>query len=232
MGGGGRAALSVRDQVLDMAAEKLDVPRDELRLEDWTVRRGNESWPLAPMIMGVYGGTGFEFSADGYHKQANDHHAPLETKSVFWEIGWAAAEVEVDRETGLVQVTRLVVSGDAGRAINKLICRGQDEGAAVMGLGQALFETMIYDGTRLVNGDALHYRVPLAEDLPLDFRAITQEQGRGPGPFGAKGMGEGAMLPVAPAIANAIADAVGARVTALPLTPERILCALDGASGS
>ena len=85
---------------------------------------------------------------------------------------------------------------------------------------------MIYDGSRLVNGDALTYRVPLADDLPEDFRSITQEQGHGPGPFGAKGMGEGGMLPVASAIANAIYDAVGVRLTELPLSPERVLAAL------
>jgi CO/xanthine dehydrogenase Mo-binding subunit len=88
---------------------------------------------------------------------------------------------------------------------------------------------MIYDGTRLVNGEALHYRVPLAEDLPAHFETITQEQGHGPGPFGAKGMGEGAMLPVASAIANAVADACGARVLSLPITPEKVLAALDAA---
>lgn len=224
-----RAATAVRDQILAFAAEDLGVPAADLALEDWTIRHGNAAHPLAPMIMHTYGGTGFEFTGDGYHKQKNDHMAPLETQSVFWEIGWAGAEVEVDRETGRVVVTRLVVSGDAGRAINKLICRGQDEGAAVMGLGQTLFERMIHDGTRLVNGEALHYRVPLAEDLPADFRAITQEQGHGPGPFGAKGMGEGAMLPVASAVANAVADAVGVRIMELPVTPERVLAALDAA---
>jgi len=222
-----RAAQSVRDQVLQMAAEELGTTPDALRLDNWTVLHGNEAKPLAPIIMGRYGGTGFEFTGEGYHKQPNDHHAPLETKSVFWEIGWAAVDLSVDRETGQVFVHKLVVSGDAGRAIHKLVCRGQDEGAALMGLGQALFERMIYHGTHLVNGEALTYRVPLAEDLPETFTAITQEQGHGPGPFGAKGMGEGAMLPIAPAIANAIEDAVGVRITELPITPERVLAALD-----
>lgn len=221
-----RASESVRDQVLDFAAAELGVDAFTLKLENWTVRLGNQSHPLVPMIMKAFGGTGFEFTGDGYHKQKNDHAAPLETKSVFWEIGWAGAEVEVDEETGKLTVTRLVVSGDAGRAIHKLICRGQDEGAAVMGLAQALFERMVYDGTRLVNGEALHYRVPLAEDLPSHFESITQEQGHGPGPFGAKGMGEGAMLPIASAIANAVADAVGVRITELPITPERVSAAL------
>jgi CO/xanthine dehydrogenase Mo-binding subunit len=126
-----------------------------------------------------------------------------------------------------VKLLRLVVSGDAGRAINPRTCRGQDEGSAVMGLGQSLFERMIYDENgQLVNGDALFYRVPLAEDLPQDFRSILQQQGHGAGPFGAKGMGEGTMLPVASAIANAIEDAVGVRITELPITAERVLRAL------
>jgi CO/xanthine dehydrogenase Mo-binding subunit len=107
------------------------------------------------------------------------------------------------------------------------VCRGQDEGAAVMGLGQALFEGMQYEGPVLANLAAAKYRVPLASDLPDRFRSITQEQGHGPGPFGSKGIGEGGLLPVAPAIANAIEDAVGVRITSLPLTPEKVLAALE-----
>ena len=142
---------------------------------------------------------------------------------MFWEIGWAAAEVEVDPETGRVEVLQLVVSGDAGKVVNKLGCRGQDEGAAVFGLAQALFEELRYDDDgQLLNGEALLYRVPLAEDIPQRFFSITQEQGHGAGPFGTKGMGEGGMLPIAPAIAQAIADATGAQLTSLPMTPERV----------
>ena len=95
-----------------------------------------------------------------------------------------------------------------------------------MGLGQSLFETMIYDGTCLVNGEALAYQVPMASDLPEKFVSITQEQGHGPGPFGSKGMGEGGMLPVASAIANAVYNAVGVRITELPLSPDRVKKAL------
>jgi CO/xanthine dehydrogenase Mo-binding subunit len=86
---------------------------------------------------------------------------------------------------------------------------------------------MLYDGTELVNGTGMSYRLPLATDVPDGFVSVLQEQGHGPGPFGAKSLGEGCMLPVASAIANAIEDAIGARVTALPLTPERVLAALD-----
>ena len=179
------------------------------------------------MIMRYYGGTGFEFPGEGYHKAEMDHEAPLETQCVAWEYGWGAAEVEVDEQTGLIKVLQLVVSGDAGRAINPAVCRGQDEGSAVMGLGGALFETMLYDGATLANGNALTYRVPLATDLPDNFVSILQEQGHGPGPFGSKGVGEGCMLPVASAIANAVEDAIGVRVTEMPLTPERVLAAID-----
>lgn len=223
-----RAATAVRDQVLGFAAAQTGAPPETLRLEDWHIIRGNERLPLGPMIMRHYGGTGFEFTADGFFKPEADHQAPLEAQCVYWEIGWAAAEVEVDRGTGQFTVTQLVVAGDAGRAINPMLCRGQDEGSAIMGYAQAIFETMRYDcDGQLLNGDPLHYRVPLAEDLPARFTTLTLEQGHGPGPFGAKGLGEGAMLPVAAAIANALHDAVGIRITELPLTPERVLRALD-----
>ncbi|MBY0337232.1 MAG: xanthine dehydrogenase family protein molybdopterin-binding subunit [Acetobacteraceae bacterium] len=225
-----RAATAVRDQVLAFAAGQLGCDAAELRLEDWHILRGNERLPLAPMVMRHFGGTGFEFTADGFFKPEADHHAPLEARCVYWEIGWAAAQVAVDEGTGQVTVEQLVVAGDAGRAINPLLCKGQDEGSAVMGFGQAMFETMRFDAQgNLLNGEPLLYRVPLAEDLPGRLVAITLEQGHGPGPFGAKGLGEGAMLPVAPAIANAVQDATGARVTELPISPERVLRALDAA---
>jgi CO/xanthine dehydrogenase Mo-binding subunit len=224
-----RAAERVRSEILAFAASALRCDVRELELDDWHAVRNGERHPLVPMILHEFGGTGFEFSADGYSKAALDPRAPLESPCVFWEIGWAAVDVEVDVETGKVTVHQLVVSGDAGKAINPLICRGQDEGAAVMGLAQALFERIEYRDGHLLNSDPLDYRVALAEDLPASFVSITQEQGHGPGPFGAKGMGEGAMLPIAAAVANAVDDAVGARVTRLPITPERVLEALGAA---
>ena len=221
-----RAALDLKSKILNFAAEQLKCNIEEINLENWTIRKGNETIPLIPMIMGFYGGTGFEFSGEGFHKSPNSHLAPLEAPCVFWEYGWGAADVTVDIETGQIIVNKLVVSGDAGKAINLNVCRGQDEGAAVMGLGQSLFETMIYDKTDLVNGDPLSYKVPLARDLPKNFVSITQEQGHGPGPFGSKGMGEGGILPIASAIANAVYNAVGIRLTELPMSPDRVKKAL------
>ena len=149
---------------------------------------------------------------------------------MFWEIGWG--EVEVDTETGKLDIVKLVASGDTGRSLNPLVCKGQEDGAALMGLAQTLFERMIYraDGA-LLNGEALTYRVPLAEDLPREFVTITQEQGHGPGPFGAKGAGEATILPIASAVANAVHDAIGVRITELPITPVKILEGLHAAQG-
>ncbi|HEY6493728.1 MAG TPA: xanthine dehydrogenase family protein molybdopterin-binding subunit [Trebonia sp.] len=221
------AAERVHRQVLEFAAQSLGIPVERLGLRDWHVLDREREYPLPPMIRKAFGGTGFEFTADGRYRPEPSAQTPFETACACWEISWAAAEVKVDAETGKVDVLQLVVSGDAGKVINHLGARGQDEGAAVMGLGQALFEELRYEGTDLLNGEALNYRVPMAEDVPASFVSITQEQGHGPGPHGAKGLGEGGMLPVPPAIAAAIADAVGAQLTGLPMTPERVLAALD-----
>ncbi|MFG3313190.1 xanthine dehydrogenase family protein molybdopterin-binding subunit [Streptomyces albidoflavus] len=221
------AAEDARDRILTFAASRLGCAPEALELVDWGVRKdGGETVPLPSLVAPVFGGTGYEFTGEGFFKAPNSAEAPLESPCVFWEIGWAGAEVEVDPDTGKVTVLKLVASGDVGRAVNKLVCRGQDEGSALMGYAQALFEEMRYDNGVLVNGEALEYRVPMAEDLPGQFVSITQEQGHGPGPFGSKGAGEGPMVPIAAAVANAVHDAVGARVRTLPLTPERVFHAL------
>ncbi|MPY99400.1 MAG: molybdopterin-dependent oxidoreductase [Actinophytocola sp.] len=167
------------------------------------------------------------FDASGHFEVTPDADAPLGEKCFFWEPGWGGAEVEVDSETGRVRVRRLVVCGDAGRMINPELCHGQESGSAIMGLAQALVEHRMYAHGALATHDPLSYRVTTFTDLPDELDLMVQEQGHGPGPFGAKGYGEGGMLVVAAAIANAVQDAVGARVTDLPLTPERVLHALD-----
>lgn len=224
-----RAAERVRADILEFAATELACDASELRLENWQIVRGDERKPMPALIGAAFGGTGFEFSADGYFKAPLDHNAPLESPCMFWEIGWGAVDVEVDPGTGKIIVHKLVVSADAGKALNPLVCRGQDVGAAVMGLAQGLFEQMVFQDGHLLNADPLDYRIALAEDIPRDFVAITQQQGHGPGPFGSKGMGEGGMLPIAAAIANAVHDAIGVRITALPVSPQRVIDALDAA---
>jgi CO/xanthine dehydrogenase Mo-binding subunit len=140
---------------------------------------------------------------------------------VFWEVCVGAAEVEVDPETGFVRLRRTATCADVGRAINPQLVERQDEGATLQGIGNALFEEMVYEDGLLLNDTLLDYRVPSFEDLPDEMTCVIVENGDGPGPYGAKGCGEGALAAVPAAIVNALADA-GVPMTELPLTPERV----------
>jgi CO/xanthine dehydrogenase Mo-binding subunit len=146
-------------------------------------------------------------------------------------VGVAAqvAEVEVDRETGKVEVKRLVCAQDVGFAINPMSVEGQIEGAASQGIGYALSEEYVFDENgRLLNPDLMDFRLPTALDCP-EFEVVLIEEQRDGGAFGAKGAGEPGLVPTAPAIANAIFDAVGVRMRTLPITPGRLCRELHGA---
>jgi CO/xanthine dehydrogenase Mo-binding subunit len=140
---------------------------------------------------------------------------------VFWEVCVGAAEVEVDPDTGVVNVRRTATVADVGRAINPQLVERQDEGATLQGIGNALFEEIVYEDGLLMNDSLLDYRVPRFEDLPGEMTCVIVENGDGPGPYGAKGCGEGALAAVPAAIVNALADA-GVPMNELPLTPERV----------
>ncbi len=152
--------------------------------------------------------------------------APVGTGShaegpVFWEVCVGAAEVEVDPDTGFVRVRRTATAADVGRAINPQLVERQDEGATLQGLGNALFEEMVYEDGLLLNDSLLDYRIPSFEDLPDEMTCVIVENGDGPGPVRAKGCGEGALAAVPAAVVNALADA-GVPMTTPPLTPERV----------
>jgi CO/xanthine dehydrogenase Mo-binding subunit len=140
--------------------------------------------------------------------------------------GAHAIEVAVDTETGEVTVLKSVGAHDVGLAINPDAVAGQIEGGAAQGHGYALSEEMIYREGRLMTPSLSEYLIPTAMDMPR-VRAIILESRSGLGPFGAKGIGEPSHTPVAAAIANAVADAIGVRVHELPITPEKIVAALQ-----
>jgi CO/xanthine dehydrogenase Mo-binding subunit len=145
--------------------------------------------------------------------------------------GSQAADVEVDEATGEVTVRGLAACYDVGRAINRNSVEGQMEGGAAMGLGYALLEEdRVADGVT-ATPNLMTYLIPTSLDVP-DVTTIVLESGEGMGPWGARGIGEPAMVPTAPAIANAIRDAVGVRLTRLPMTPERLWRAMHGARRS
>ena len=145
----------------------------------------------------------------------------------FWMIGGTGIELEVDTETGHVNVTKVVNVADAGRPLNPKIVETQLSGAAVMQLGFTLFESMEFDNGQVTNASLADYKIPGIHDMPAIMENHMVGADQKTGPFGAKGVGESATFGLSPAIANAIEDAVGVRLTELPLTPEAVFRALN-----
>jgi CO/xanthine dehydrogenase Mo-binding subunit len=222
------AARDVAAQLFAIAADAWGVPPQDCWLEGGAVVAGDRRMTLAEGIQRFFRDADGELIGRGYSRPTPGT-AALGAVSTFWEVGIGGVRVVVDRETGAIEIHHLATVADAGRVVNRQGVEGQDLGAAMMGLGPALFEELVYDGDQLLNPSLVDYRLPLFTDLPGEFDSIIVEGGMGPGPGGAKGVAEGGGLPVAPAIANALAAATGVRITALPLTPERVWRALRAA---
>jgi CO/xanthine dehydrogenase Mo-binding subunit len=155
--------------------------------------------------------------------------SPLGSSSLFYEVGHGGAEVTVDEDTGEVHLLRYVSLADVGFALNPTCAEGQDEGAVMMGVGHTLFEELEFTDGEPTNTNLFGYRLPRAADVPAKFHTLFLESHDGPGPHGAKGVGEGGVIPVAPAVANAVYQATGVRIRELPMTPERVWRALRDA---
>jgi CO/xanthine dehydrogenase Mo-binding subunit len=221
-----RASRDAREQLLAAAASVLGAEAAEVTLQEGKLTARGKSLALRDVMRRCFGEAEGEIIGRGYYKVPRNDAVPLGYPSPFWEIGFGAAEVEIDEETGEVKLANYVSLTDAGKMINPQQCRGQDEGAAVFGLGQALFEDLVYQNGELLNGGLIDYRLPRFSDVPRGFETIILEDGGGAGPYGAKGMGEGGILAVAPAVCNAVENAVGLRMQSVPLTPEKVWRAL------
>jgi CO/xanthine dehydrogenase Mo-binding subunit len=151
--------------------------------------------------------------------------------TAFWMIAGSGVEVEVDTETGHVRVTKLINVADIGTPINPKIVETQLSGGALMQLGFSLFEKMVVDGGQVTNASLADYKIPGLHDVPAAMVNETVEAFQSNGPFGAKGVGEVSTFCVSPAIANAIDDAVGVRLTELPMSPETVFRALRARDG-
>jgi len=161
-----------------------------------------------------------------------DHETGLTPNATpFWMVGGTAAEVEVDVETGRVSVPRLINVADAGTPVNPKIVETQLTGAAVMQLGFSLFEEMQFTEGQLRNPNLAEYKIPGIRDLPAQLEGESVESRQETGPYGAKGVGETGTFAISPALANAIEDAIGVRITELPITPEAVYRALRRAAG-
>ncbi|MDO8636581.1 MAG: molybdopterin-dependent oxidoreductase [Dehalococcoidia bacterium] len=233
------AASRMRQILLEVAAERL-----EANIEDLEARENRIYVKGSPEK-----GISVSEAVRAYFKEKKEplttkgHYTPpadvgeisrLDTGEVnlspTWSFGAHAAEVEVDKETGMVKVRKIAAAHDCGFAINPMSVEGQIEGSVSMTFGQALFEDFKMEKGWAMNPSFLEYKLPTAADMP-QVKSIIVESQDPEGPFGAKEASEGTNLPTIPAIANAIYDAIGVRIKDLPITPEKLLKALDEKGG-
>ena len=227
-----QAADTLRGRLIDRAATEFGVEPGEIDMADnevFAVTEPDKAMPFVELVKLC--------AADGVHRsELVMFRAPFTDKldpetgqgqaHPDYAFGAHAAEVAVDTETGEITVLKHVSAHDVGQAINPVAVEGQIEGGVAQGQGYALSEEMVYRDGQLATPSFSEYLIPTSMDLP-PIKSIILESRSGLGPFGAKGIGEPALTPVAPAIANAVADAIGVRIHDLPITPEKIVKALN-----
>lgn len=216
------AAKDLKKQLVKIAAEAFNVRANQVQVIDGGLVCGEARMNFQEALRSRFGGPGGELIGRGEVGPEITGSLP-----VFWEIGMGNAELDLDKETGEIGIERYISLADVGKAIHPNQCIGQEEGAAMQGIGHTMFEQMIYgEGGELMNPNLIDYKVPTFSDVPKEFESVLVENRDGPGPHGARGMGEGGLVAVAPAITNALARATGVRIKDLPLTPERVWRAL------
>ena len=227
MGTLGSRSLFHMGHAVRLAAEEARAKIGDLRRELGELEGSNA--PLGDLFRKKYGMQAGNIVGTGIYKP--DYVPPdadgLTTNATpFWMVAGSGVEIEVDSETGGVRITRLINVADVGKPINPKIVETQLSGASLMQLGFSMFEKMHIDGGQVTNASLADYKIPGMHDVPpvMENEAVDTYQTNGP--FGAKGVGELGTFGLSPAIANAIDDAVGVRLTELPLTAEAVLRAL------
>lgn len=226
-----QAAVELKRMVFDVAGRMLGVQPDQLDVKDGRIQV--VGFPQKGLAMGEVAFNsqvvlGRPLQASGSY---NPPTAPLDPETgqgkPFNTYVYATqiAEVEVDTETGQVDVLHIVGAHDCGTAVNPMLVEGQVQGGIAMGIGFALSEEILYEEGRPINPSLTNYVAPTSMDVP-DVDVVIVDNYEPTGPFGAKGVGEPTLVPTAAAICNAIFDAVGVRIHTLPATPERVLEAM------
>ncbi|HEX7228417.1 MAG TPA: xanthine dehydrogenase family protein molybdopterin-binding subunit [Candidatus Binatia bacterium] len=221
------AARDIMRQLKEIVVKEYGVPADQVSFADGKVRLPEGSLDYAEIMFKRFGMQGGTLLGEGELKTSVKDEYGEKSTSAFWFLAAGAAEVEVDVETGKIKLLKYATAVDVGKALNPLSCRQQLTGAAITGIGQALFEEIAYDNGQLINPNLIDYVLPSLADMPTSIDPIAIEIPDRNGPFGAKGIGESALIPVAPAIANAIFDAVGVRIKDLPIKAEKVYLALE-----
>jgi xanthine dehydrogenase molybdenum-binding subunit len=215
------SSTKVQEQLAPLAATMLGVEMAEWRAGAWrpSTNGDGRAISLDELAMEM-------LQADDPRAHAQVTFAP--ERSPNQQFCAQAAEVEVDTETGDVQLRKLVAVQDVGGIINEIGHQGQIEGCVIQGVGYALMEELSVDHGHITTASFGDYKIPTTRDIP-EMTTINIRT-TGPGPFEAKGIGETPTVPTAAAIANAVADAIGSPIFQLPVTPERVLNAIRGGS--
>ncbi|MDX1414699.1 MAG: molybdopterin cofactor-binding domain-containing protein [Candidatus Promineifilaceae bacterium] len=214
-----KAAVDMKRQLLELAAQKLEAAPGDLDIERGQVLvKGAPAISLRELVSGDGGNP-----AQALISQATHH------SKVAYSFAAHFAEVEVDTETGQIEVKQVTAVHEIGQAINRRGVEGQIEGGIQQGLGHSISEDFILDPEtgRPLNPSFVDYKMPLAMDMPPIKTIILETEPDLGGPFGAKGVGEDPIIAIGPAIANAVYNAIGVRIRELPITPEKVLQALQ-----
>ena len=237
-----KACADAKKQLFEIAAKELDVSADLLGtaqsrvfVKDDPEKSLDISELFIPMVIGGYTlKEGGEILGKATYYLPGVMPDPETGKSSrpasFYMFVAQAAEVEVDIQTGKIKVTKMVTANDCGKAMNPIMVEGQQDGGVLsMGIGSALLEEVIVDNGVMLNPQFADYKLPTTLDCPScdNYKSAIIETAHREGPWGAKGVGEGTMVSSAPAIANAIYDAIGIRFHEIPITPEKVLAALQ-----
>ena len=220
------AAKDAKAKMCARAARLWDIPEEAVEWTDGCARpAGANAGEFEPLSLAQIAA-----QADSTGGPIAGHHE-INASGAGVSFGTHMVDVEVDRDTGYVKILRYTVVQDAGKAVHPAYVEGQYQGGAVQGIGWALNEEYIYgeDG-RLQNAGFLDYRMPVASDLPMIDTVIVEVPNPGH-PYGVRGVGETSIVPPMAAIANAVSHATGVRMTELPMSPPRILKAMDDAKG-
>jgi xanthine dehydrogenase molybdenum-binding subunit len=225
------AAKKIKRQILELASNALEANPDDLVTANRLIYvQGSPERKIAlgKLLRGAhYKTAGSMLMAEFFYDPLNEllNKEFKGNTSMAYAFGTHGVEVEVDKETGKVEILRYVSAHDVGKAINPMLLEGQIYGGAMMGIGYALSEQLVLSEGKVKNPTFRDYTMLTASDL-MPMKSFIVETEDKHGPFGAKGIGEPGCVPSAPAIANAIYDAIGVRITELPITPEKILAAL------
>ncbi|MEK7783268.1 MAG: molybdopterin cofactor-binding domain-containing protein, partial [Candidatus Binatota bacterium] len=209
------AAMKAVDEIKKSAAQHMGCPPDELVLAGGAVlhKRAERRMTYPELVKAK----GSPISVLGSYSDTSKVHEASMCAQV--------AEVEVDPETGQVKLKKFISTHNTGTVLNPLMHQGQIEGGAVMGIGYALMEQLMIEDGKVATANFGDYKIPTIKDIP-PFKTSVTENPRGSGPYNSMAIGETSNIPVAAAIANAVEDAVGVRITELPITSEKVLAAL------